>query len=91
MAFVKMSASAQNENRRSSEMAKMDFPRVTADGWLGETGDGGTGDFPVHAQLGQEVVKSAAQHEGQGGTEPGDLFEARGGGFWVRQSHRAHI
>jgi hypothetical protein len=85
--FIIMGPPAQDQNRGAGEMAKTNFSGVTADGGPGETGDFGKGYFPVQTQFGERMMKTAAEHDGQGGPESGNRFQAGGGGFRVGQSH----
>ena len=65
MTFVKMRPPAQDQHRRFAEMPEIQFARVADDGRFGEAGDFGVGNFFVHAQFRQRVMKAAAEHDGE--------------------------
>src|SRR5262249_27409263 len=72
MPFVKMSAAAQDDYRRAAEGAKKQFAGVSADRWFEKAGDFGVRHFFLHAQFGENMVKSAAEDEGERGAQSGD-------------------
>ena len=60
-----MSAARQDQHRRLAEVAEIQFARVAADGRFGKAGNFGVGNLFVHAQFRQDVMKSAAEHDGE--------------------------
>ena len=90
MPLVKMRAPAQDQHRRFAEMTKIQFTRVAADGRLGKAGDFGVGNCRRHAQFGEDVMKSAAEHDGELRAQRGNFFEPRGGGLWAGGRQNFH-
>src|SRR5581483_10745991 len=87
VAFVKMCASTQDNDRRFAQVAKIQFARVAADGRFGEAGDFGVGNFFGYAQFRQHVMKAAAEHDGERRTQRRNFFESRGGGLGTELIH----
>src|ERR1035437_9723445 len=62
---------------------------MAADGRFGKAGDFGVGNFFVHAQFRQRVMKSAAEHDGEHRSQRRNFFEPRGGGLGTWRIHPA--
>ena len=72
-------------------MTEIQFTRMAADGRFGKAGDFGVGNFFVHAKFGEDMMKSAAQYDGERRTQPGNFFESRGGGLGIGLGRNVHV
>ena len=64
-------------------MTEIQFTSMAADSWFWKTGNLRVGNFFSNAQFGEDMVESAAQHDGEIGSQRRNFFQERGGSFRI--------